>query len=122
MYLLLSLLAAGTYTVGGVFMRKADGFAHGLPTVMAFLCIGAGAAMQTLAMKRSEVSANYVLVLGLEAALAVVLGVAWLGEGLSPRKLAGLALVLAGILALRAPSPHRVTLRAAPSDVVPCSK
>jgi multidrug transporter EmrE-like cation transporter len=62
------------YTVGGVFMRKAEGFAHALPTVMVFPCFGTGAALQTLAMKRSEVSINYILVLGLEAALALPAG------------------------------------------------
>ena len=101
MSLLFSLLAASAYTVGGVFMRKAEGFAHALPGVMVFVCFGAGAALQTLAMRRSEVSVNYVLVLGLEAGLAVLLGVAWLGEALSPFKLGGLALILAGVIFLR---------------------
>jgi small multidrug resistance pump/quaternary ammonium compound-resistance protein SugE len=101
MSLLLSLLAAAAYTVGGVFMRKAEGFTHALPALMVFACFGAGAALQTLAMRRSEVSINYILVLGLEAALALMLGVAWLGEALSPLKLMGVALILGGVLALR---------------------
>ena len=101
MNLLLSLLAAGAYTVGGVFMRKAEGFAHALPAAMVFGCFCVGAALQTLAMRRSELSINYILVLGLEAALALLLGIGWLGEGLSPRKLAGLALILAGVMSLR---------------------
>jgi multidrug transporter EmrE-like cation transporter len=98
--LLLSLLAAGAYTVGGVFMRKAEGFTHVLPTAGVFACFCTGAALQTLAMKRYELSVNYVLVLGLEAALALLLGVAWLGEMLTARKLMGLALILAGIICL----------------------
>jgi multidrug transporter EmrE-like cation transporter len=101
MSLILSLLAAGAYTVGGLFMRKAEGFAHALPAVMVFACFCLGAALQTLAMKRSELSINYILVLGLEAALALLLSIAWLGEGMSTRKLAGLALILAGVLCLR---------------------
>jgi drug/metabolite transporter (DMT)-like permease len=59
-------------------------------------------------MRRSELSINYILVLGLEAALALLLGIGWLGEALSPRKLAGLALILAGVMSLRLegrPSP-----------------
>lgn len=100
MNLLLSALAAGAYTVGGVFMRKADGFAHTLPASLVFACFGVGATLQTLAMRHSEVSINYVLVLGLEAGLALLFGTAWLGEALSPRKLAGLALILAGVLSL----------------------
>jgi multidrug transporter EmrE-like cation transporter len=116
--LLLSLLAAGAYTVGGVFMRKADGFSQVLPSVMVFACFGGGAALQTLAMRRSEVSINYILVLGLEAALALLLGVAWLGESLAPVKLAGLALILSGVAALRLaerpPTPEPIGRLATP--------
>jgi len=90
--LALSLLAACAYTIGGVFMRKAEGFAHALPAAMVFVCFCAGAALQTVAMRRSEVSVNYILVLGLEAMLALILGTAWLGESLSPLKLGGVAL------------------------------
>jgi drug/metabolite transporter (DMT)-like permease len=68
---------------------------------MVFGCFCVGATLQTLAMKRSELSINYILVLGLEAALALLLGIGWLGEALSPRKLAGLALILAGVITLR---------------------
>ncbi len=101
MSLLLSVVAAGAYTVGGFFMRKSEGFAYALPGAMVFGCFGVGAALQTLAMRRSELSINYFLVLGLEAALALLLSIAWLGEAMSPRKVAGLALILGGIMALR---------------------
>ena len=101
MNLLLSLLAASAYAVGGLFMRKAEGFAHALPAAMVFGCFCGGAALQTLAMRRSELSINYILVLGLEAALALVLGIGWLGGAPSSRKLAGLALILAGVMSLR---------------------
>jgi multidrug transporter EmrE-like cation transporter len=99
--LLLSLLAACAYAVGGVFMRKSQGFAQALPTAMVFACFAVGAALQTLAMRRSELSVNYILVLGLEAALALLLGVAWLGESVSPLRLAGVALIVAGVVTLR---------------------
>ena len=101
MSLLFSLLAASAYAVGGVFMRKAEGFAHALPTAMVFLCFGVGAALQTLAMRRSEVTVNYILVLGLEAALALLLGVAWLGESVSLLRLAGVALIVTGVVSLK---------------------
>jgi multidrug transporter EmrE-like cation transporter len=68
-------------------------------------------------MRRSELSVTYIVVLGLEAGLALLLGVAWLGEAPSPRKLAGLALILAGILALRLeerPRGPATTLRHGP--------
>src|SRR5262245_47758670 len=82
-------------------MRKAEGFAHSLPAAMVFVCFCAGAALQTVAMQRSEVSVNYIVVLGLEAMLALFLGTAWLGESLSPLKLGGVALIVAGVASLR---------------------
>ena len=93
-------------------MRKADGFAHALPAAMVFGCFGVGAALQTLAMKRSELSVNYILVLGLEAALALLLSIGWLGEAMSPRKLAGLALILAGVMSLRLEERPKTPARA----------
>ncbi len=101
MDLLLSTLAAAAYTIGGVFMRRAEGFAHPRPAMLVFACFSAGAALQTLAMKRSALSVNYILVLGLEAALAVLFGTAWLRETLSARRLTGLALILAGAVTLQ---------------------
>lgn len=114
MDLLLSVLAAGSYTVGGLFMRKSQGFGQALPTVMVFACFGVGATLQTLAMRRSELSVNYVLVLGMEAGLALVLGVTFLGEAPSAPKLAGLALILAGILSLRLAKSREGSARCGP--------
>jgi len=103
MSLLLSVLAAGAYVAGGLAMRRADGFTHAVPSALVFVGFCVGAALQTFAMRHSPLSINYVLVLGLEAALAVLLGTAWLGEALSPAKLAGLGLILAGVVLLRLP-------------------
>ena len=119
MDLFLSVLAAGAYTVGGLFMRKADGFAHAVPAAMVFGCFGVGAALQTLAMRRSELSVNYILVLGLEAALALVLSIVWLGEAVSPLKLAGLVLILAGVMSLRLEERPNTDPHAALAAAVP---
>jgi drug/metabolite transporter (DMT)-like permease len=95
---------------------------------MVFVCFCAGAAMQTLAMRRSEISVNYILVLGLEAALALVLGVAWLGEAVSPLKLAGVALIVVGVAALRSTEGPEVPAQTpgsvgapAPVRLAPCA-
>ena len=44
---------------------------------------------------------TYIVVLGLEAITAFSLGVLFLKEGSSPPKVAGMALILAGIVVLR---------------------
>jgi len=107
--LLFSLLAASAYAVGGVFMRKAEAFTHALPTALVFICFGVGAALQTLGMRRSELTVNYILVLGFEAALALLLGVAWLGESVSLLRLAGIALIVAGVVSLRLEEGRRAS-------------
>jgi multidrug transporter EmrE-like cation transporter len=102
MLLLHGLLAALCFTTGGLFMKYADGFRQ-LPPAMAFLLLfGVGAVFQSHAMRGAGMAVTYVLVLGLEAALALGFGVWLLGESLSVAKLAGIALTLAGIVLLRA--------------------
>jgi multidrug transporter EmrE-like cation transporter len=104
---LLCVLAAAAYVISGVCMRKAAGFSCALPSLMVFVCLCAGAVLQTLSLRRGELGVNYVVVLGLEAGLALLLGVTWLGESLSARKLVGIALILAGTLSLhRAGEPR----------------
>ncbi|MEZ5291791.1 MAG: SMR family transporter [Vicinamibacterales bacterium] len=100
--LLLGLLAALCFTTGGVFMKHADGFRQLLPALTFVALFGLGAVLQSLAMRGTGMAVTYVLVLGLEAALALGFGVWLLGETLSPVKMAGMGLTLAGIALLRA--------------------
>jgi multidrug transporter EmrE-like cation transporter len=102
MLLLLGLLAALCFTTGGLFMKYADGLRQ-LPPALAFLLLfGLGAVLQSHAMRGTGMAVTYVLVLGLEAALAVGFGVWLLGESLSRAKMVGMTLTLAGIALLRA--------------------
>jgi drug/metabolite transporter (DMT)-like permease len=59
------------------------------------------------------------LVLGLEVALAFLLGIGWLGEALSARKLAALALILAGVMSLRLEGAPKAAATAAAVDAAP---
>ena len=54
-------------------------------------------------MKQETLGSSYVVVLGLEALLAVVAGYFLFAEQLNARMLGGVALVVAGILLLRLP-------------------
>jgi multidrug transporter EmrE-like cation transporter len=101
MLLPFGLLAAICFATGGLFMKHADGVRQ-LPPALAFLflfCLGA--VLQSYAMRGTGMAVTYVLVLGLEAALALGLSVWLLGESLSPAKLAGVALTIAGVALLR---------------------
>jgi multidrug transporter EmrE-like cation transporter len=54
-------------------------------------------------MKQDALGSSYVVVLGLEALLAVVAGYFLFAEQVNPRMLGGVVLVVAGILLLRLP-------------------
>lgn len=81
-------------------MKLADGVAH-RPAAAAYLGLfGLGAILQAEAMREGELGVVYIMILGLEAALAFSLGVILFGENAGIIKLAGLAMILAGILLL----------------------
>jgi len=103
MYLTLALLAALAFTAGGVCMKYADGVRHLLPVLGFVSLFGIGAALQSQALRGGELGATYLLVLGLEAALAFGFGVALFGEAVTPAKLSALALIVTGIALLRTP-------------------
>jgi multidrug transporter EmrE-like cation transporter len=64
-----------------------------------------GAVLQTVAMTGEEMSITYIVVLGFEAITALCLSIFFLKESSSFTKLAGVALVLAGIVVLRTGKP-----------------
>lgn len=99
--LVLGLLAALCFTTGGLFMKYADGFRQLAPGAAFLLLFGVGAVLQSYAMRGTGMAVTYVLVLGLEAALAFGFGVWLLGESLSTAKVAGIGLTLAGVALLR---------------------
>jgi multidrug transporter EmrE-like cation transporter len=98
----LTCLAAVCFSVGGYFMKASAGLTELRPTMLVFTFFIAGASLQTIAMRGQQMVITYIVVLGLEAISAYSLGVFFLKEGSSLARLAGVALVLAGILVLRA--------------------
>src|SRR6186997_3397535 len=101
MALTFNLLAAACFGAGGLFMQQADGFRHLGPGVVFLGLFVAGAVLQSFAMRGEAMAVTYVVVLGLEATLAVVLAVVFLGETLSVVRIAGLVFTIAGIVLLR---------------------
>lgn len=81
-------------------MKASDGLTKPAPSVAVFLFFCAGAACQSIAMKRGEMSSIYVLVLGLEAVAAFFLGIAFLGERASLTKTCALVLIVGGVAML----------------------
>ena len=105
MYFLFAIIAALSFTIGGIFMKTSQGLSQIVPTVLIYLCFGLGATLQTLVMQKSgEMGITYVLILGLEAVLAVAFGILFFQEGSSPLKLVGITLVTIGVALLRSGS------------------
>lgn len=101
MYLLMVLAAAVSFTVGGIFMKLSQGLSYLTPSLLVYVFFCTGASLQTLAMRKSDLGVTYILVLGLEAVLALLFGVFIFKEHYSLLKLLGVSLIVAGIIFLR---------------------
>lgn len=102
MYLLIILLAAISFAVGGVFMKLSEGLSQLLPSLLVYFFFAAGATLQTIAMRKSELGVTYLFVLGLESVLAFWFGVFFFKEDHSALKILGINLVVSGIMLLHA--------------------
>ena len=94
-------LAAALYVVGGVFMKYSAGLTRWLPALALVVVFGAGALIQAWAMKQEPLGSSYVVVLGLEALLAVIAGYFLFAEQMTPKTISGVVLVVLGIILLR---------------------
>ncbi|MBK7642115.1 MAG: hypothetical protein IPJ19_03555 [Planctomycetes bacterium] len=101
MYLALAALAAFAFALGGVLMKHADGLRNTLACVGFLALFGLGAAFQSLAMRGKGLGTTYILVLGLEAALALGLGALLFGETITLQRVFAVLLIVAGIACLR---------------------
>lgn len=100
-FTVLAILAALSYSIGGCFMKLSAGLTHFRPTLLVFMFFAAGTCLQTVAMQGEQMSVTYIVVLGFEAITALSLSVLLLNESGSCTKLAGVGLVLIGIVLLR---------------------
>lgn len=100
MRIFLLAAAALTFSTGGLCMKASDGLTRLWPSIGVFTTFSLGAALQALAMRQAGMAVTYVLVLGLEAATAFLLGALFLGEQFTLTKLFALVCILAGITLL----------------------
>jgi multidrug resistance protein EbrB len=101
--LVLYSIAATMYAIGGALMKYSQGLTQALPTLGLTALFSAGALIQARAMRYEQLGSSYILVLGLEALLALILGALLFGEQVSGRAAAGITLVVMGIVLLRFP-------------------
>ena len=96
-------LAAVMYVTGGVLMKYSQGLTQAWPTFGLTALFSAGALIQARAMRHEELATSYIVVLGLEALLAITYGSLFFGEQISLHAAGGIALVMIGIVVLRLP-------------------
>jgi small multidrug resistance pump/quaternary ammonium compound-resistance protein SugE len=99
--LLLYLLAAACYGLGGAAMKSAGGLTWSRATALVYVCFLAGATIQTISLRRGELGAGYIAVLGLEAVVALGLGLFFYAETFSLTKALAVALIVTGVWLLR---------------------
>ncbi|MET4478410.1 multidrug efflux SMR transporter [Bradyrhizobium sp. F1.13.3] len=98
----LMLVIAGLLDVGwAISMKYAEGYTRSGWSVVSLVLLVAFVVLLGRALKVLEVGVAYSVWTGIGAAGTFVMGVALFGEALSAMKLAGIALVLMGIVALK---------------------
>jgi len=96
-YLLIAIL---TEVVGTTMMKVSQGLTRLVPSVLMFVLYGISFVFMALALKKIEVSTAYAIWSGLGTALIAAIGIYWFHESINLPKLAGMVLVIAGVVLL----------------------
>ena len=103
----LALLSAGLLEIiWAYFMKRSDGFSLLLPTTVTIAAMVASFALLAIAMRSLPLGTAYVVWTGIGAIGAFLVGIAVLGEAVTPLRLAAAGLVLAGIVLMKLSAAH----------------
>jgi quaternary ammonium compound-resistance protein SugE len=86
-------------------MKRSDGFTRPTATVITIVAMIASFGLLSVSMRTLPLGTAYTVWTGIGAVGAFVLGVALLGESASPARLAAAALIISGIVLMKAASP-----------------
>jgi small multidrug resistance pump len=87
--------------VGTTAMKMSDGMTRPWPAVTVVACYAVAFVMLAQALKTMEVGIAYAVWSAVGTAVVAVIGVVLFGESVSPMKVAGVALIVAGVVSLR---------------------
>ncbi len=96
-YLLVAIL---TEVVGTSLMKASQGLSRLIPTVFMFVLYGISFVFMAMALKKIEVGIAYAIWSGLGTALIAMIGIVWFRESLNLPKLAGIVLIIIGVVLL----------------------
>ncbi|GAA3874774.1 DMT family transporter [Streptomyces sedi] len=87
-------------------MKQSDGYSRLWPTVGSIAGYLLAFALLAQALKTLDVGTAYAIWAGAGTALIAVIGMAFLGESTTPLKIAGVLLVIAGVVVLNLGGAH----------------
>jgi quaternary ammonium compound-resistance protein SugE len=97
----LIVFAAGLFETGfAVMLKLSHGLTRPWPTAGFAACALISFTLLTLALRELEVGPAYAVWTGIGASGAAIVGMAFLGDGVSTLKLVSIGLVLAGVIGL----------------------
>ena len=98
----IALVTAGILDVGwAVAMKYADGYTRAGWSIVSLVLLAAFVFLLGRALQVLEIGVAYTVWTGIGAVGTLTMGVLLFGEALSPTKIAGIVLVMAGIVALK---------------------
>ena len=87
--------------VWAVALKASDGFSRPTPTIITVIAVFASFFLLASALKTLPAGTAYAVWTGIGALGVAVLGVIWFGEAVTPLRVAGIMLIVAGIAALK---------------------
>lgn len=110
------LTIAGLFEIGwAIGLKYSDGFTRFWPTMGTILSMAISMTLLGLAMKTLPVGSAYAIWVGIGSVGTVLLGIMLLDEPVSPARLISVALIVAGIIGLKATTPASKGNDATPS-------
>lgn len=92
--------------LGTSLLKASEGFTRVWPTVVLFAAYGLSFALLSQAVKGIEVGVVYAVWSGLGTALIVTIGAIFLGEAITTAKVAGVLLIIGGVVLLNLDGTH----------------
>ena len=102
----IALIVAGLLEVMWAYcMKLSDGFTRPGPTIAMIIFMAASFGLLAWAMRRLPLGTSYMVWTGIGAVGAFVVGVTLLGESASPLRIGAAALIVGGIVLMKAATP-----------------
>ncbi|NWK95370.1 QacE family quaternary ammonium compound efflux SMR transporter [Sphingobium lactosutens] len=102
-----SLFFAGLLEIVWAFaMKQSEGFTRLVPSLITLGAMVASFGLLSLAMRSLPLGTAYMIWTGIGALGAFAVGVAFLGEAISPARLVAAGLILAGLVLMKLTAAH----------------